>query len=69
MSDMATWPKVTNAGVVASTSPPASAVRRSKRSVPSQSVARSMRRAATAGTTRAAPAVGPSQSWAKAISQ
>ena len=69
MSDIATRPKDRNASVVASTSPPARAERRSKRSVPSQAVASTTPIEAATGTSRAAPAPGPSPLIAPAISQ
>ena len=69
MSDIATRANDRKASVVARTSPPASAERRPKRSVPSHAVASTRPIEARTGTRRAAPAEGPSPSMAAAISQ
>ena len=69
MSDIATRAKDRKATVVASTKAPASAERRSKRSVPSQAVARTRPSAASTGTSRAAAAVVPKPFIEAAIGQ
>ena len=69
MSDIATRAKERKARVVASTSAPVSAERRSKSSVPSQAVAPTSASEASTATSRAAPGVGPKSVMPAAISQ
>ena len=69
MSDIATRAKERKAMVVARTTPPASAERRSKSSVPSHAVASTSRSEAATGTRRAAAGLAPKTRIAAAIAQ
>ena len=69
MSDIATRAKERKAMVVARTTPPARAERRSKTSVPSHAVASTTSSEATSGTRRAAAGLAPKTFIAAAIAQ